>query len=68
MKESDFPLVRGGKIPKEALRWLTEVERVFPSATKDIIIVHHEPISSSSARDEAGNTQARGGHQDERST
>jgi hypothetical protein len=33
--------VRGGKIPKEALRWLAEVERVFPGATKDIIIVRH---------------------------
>jgi hypothetical protein len=39
MSPNDFPLVRGGKIPKEALRWLAEVERVFPGATKDIIIV-----------------------------
>jgi hypothetical protein len=39
LKEADFPLVRGGKIPKGALRWLAEVERVFPGATKDIIIV-----------------------------
>jgi hypothetical protein len=41
MSPNDFPLVRGGKIPKEALRWLAEVERVFPGATKDIIIVRH---------------------------
>ena len=41
MKEADFPLVRGGKIPKGALRWLAEVERVFPGATKDIIIVRN---------------------------
>jgi hypothetical protein len=26
---NDFPLVRGGKIPPAALRWLAEVERVF---------------------------------------
>jgi hypothetical protein len=41
MSPNDFPLVRGGKIPKEALRWLAEVERVFPGATKDIIIIRH---------------------------
>jgi hypothetical protein len=41
MSPNDFPLVRGGKLPKEALRWLAEVERVFPGATKDIIIVRH---------------------------
>jgi len=42
MKESDFPLVRGRRIlPREALRWLAEVERVFPGATKDIIIVRN---------------------------
>jgi hypothetical protein len=35
----NFPLVRGGKIPPAALRWLAEVERVFPGTTKDIIIV-----------------------------
>jgi hypothetical protein len=35
----DFRLVRGGKLPKEALPWLEEVERLFPGATKDIIIV-----------------------------
>jgi len=41
MKESDFPPVRGGKIPKEALPWLAEVERFFPGTTKDIIIVRN---------------------------
>jgi hypothetical protein len=41
LKEADFPLVRGGKIPKGALRWLAEVERIFPGATKDIIIVRN---------------------------
>jgi hypothetical protein len=41
MSPNNFPLVRGGKIPKEALPWLAEVERVFPGATKDIIIVRH---------------------------
>jgi hypothetical protein len=39
LREADLPLVRGGKIPKEALLWLAAVERVFPRATKDIIIV-----------------------------
>jgi hypothetical protein len=43
MLPNDFPLVRGGKIPKEALPWLAEVERVFPGATKDIIIVRNTP-------------------------
>ena len=33
------PLVRGGKIPPAALRFLAEVERVFPGATKDLIQV-----------------------------
>jgi hypothetical protein len=41
MKEADFPLVRGGKIPPAALRFLAEVERAFPGATKDIIIVRN---------------------------
>jgi hypothetical protein len=36
---SMFPLVRGGKIPPEALRFLAEVERLFPGATKDLILV-----------------------------
>jgi len=43
---TDFPLIRGGKIPPAALRWLAEVERVFPGATRDIILVR-KPISSS---------------------
>jgi hypothetical protein len=41
MTTARFPLVRGGKIPKEALLWLVEVERVFPGTTKDIIIVRN---------------------------
>jgi hypothetical protein len=56
-----FPLVRGGKIPPGALRWLTEVERVFPGATKDIILVRENPNSSSPRKDEIGNSnRARG--------
>jgi len=46
LKEADFPLVRGAKIPKAALRWLAEVERVFPGATKDIIIVRKNSSSA----------------------
>jgi hypothetical protein len=41
MKEADFPLVRGGKIPKGALRFLAQMERVFPGSTNDIIIVRN---------------------------
>jgi hypothetical protein len=51
LKETDFPLVRGGKIPKGALRFLAEMERVFPGSTKDIIIVRD---SSSAPLREAG--------------
>jgi hypothetical protein len=61
MKEGAPPLVRGGKIPPAALRWLTEVERVFPGATKDIILVRENPNSSSPRKDEIGNSnRARG--------
>jgi len=41
LKKGDLPLVHGGKIPPAALRWLTEVERIFPGATQDIIIVRN---------------------------
>jgi hypothetical protein len=44
-KASDIPLVRGGKLPQGALRWFEEAERVFPGATKDIVIVRN-PNSS----------------------
>jgi hypothetical protein len=46
MKASDIPLVRGGKLPLGALRWLEEVERVFPGATKDLITIRTKPISA----------------------
>jgi hypothetical protein len=59
MKESDLPLVRGGKVPKKALRWLGEVERVFPGATKDIIVVRQKPISSLPRGGEKGISAAR---------
>jgi hypothetical protein len=39
MKESNLPLVRGGKLPQEALPWLREVERVFPGCIRDIILI-----------------------------
>jgi hypothetical protein len=45
MNSQNFPLVRGGKLPKAALPWLAEVERVFPGTTKDIIIVR-KPTSA----------------------
>ena len=53
-----FPLVRGGKIPPAALRWLAEVERVFPGATKDLILVR-KPNSPSTRGDELGNPTQR---------
>jgi len=55
MKESDFPLVRGGKIPKGALRWLAEVERVFPGVTKDIIIVRNSSSAPLREAETGGN-------------
>jgi len=55
LKEADFPLVRGGKIPKGALRWLTEVERVFPSATQDIIIVRNSSSAPLREAETGGN-------------
>jgi hypothetical protein len=39
LRRGNFPLVRGGTLPPEALGWLAEVERVFPGTTKDIILV-----------------------------
>jgi hypothetical protein len=55
IKQSDLPLVRpnGASLSPEALQWLSEVERVFPGATKDLIIVR-KPISSSPREDEKG--------------
>ena len=47
MKEGDLLLVRGGKLPKEALHWLAEVEKHFPGTTRDIIVIRRKPISPS---------------------
>ena len=57
---TDFPFVRGGKIPPAALRWLAEVERVFPGATRDIILVR-KPNSLSPRGGEIGNSTQREG-------
>jgi hypothetical protein len=54
---SNFPLVRGGRIPPAALRWLAEVERVFPGATKDMIIVRNP--ESATARGGCGENRDR---------
>jgi hypothetical protein len=54
MKEIDLPLVRGGKLPKEALRWLAGVEKYFPGTTKDIIVIRQKPISSLPRNGEKG--------------
>jgi hypothetical protein len=52
---SNFPLVRGSAIPRAALLWLAEVERIFPGATKDIIIVRN-PSSAPLREAETGGT------------
>lgn len=39
MKPSDIPLVRGGKLTSEMLRFIAEVARHFPGAEKDIVII-----------------------------
>jgi len=61
IKQSDLPLVRplGAKLSPEALEWLAEVERVFPGATKDIIIVRRKPASPASRDGEMGNSTQR---------
>jgi hypothetical protein len=55
LREADLPLVRGGKIPKGALRWLAEVERVFPGATKDIIIIRNSSSAPLREAETGGN-------------
>jgi len=47
MKEGGLPLVRGGKLPKETLHWLAEVEKHFPGTTRDTIVIRRKPISPS---------------------
>lgn len=56
MKERYLPLVRGGKIPAVALRWLIELERIFPGVGRDIIIVRQKPISPSTRGSEIGSS------------
>jgi hypothetical protein len=68
LKKTDFPLVRGGKIPKEALRWLAEVERVFPGATKDIIIVRNSISAPLREAGTGGNPIAQETKRNERAT
>ena len=51
-------LVRGDKIPPGALRFLAVVERVFPGATKDIILVR-KPNSFLTRGSEIGNPTRR---------
>jgi hypothetical protein len=55
LKEADFPLVRGGKIPRAALLWLAELERVFPGATKDIIIIRNSSSAPLREAETGGN-------------
>jgi len=55
IKQSDLPLVRpiGARLSPEALQWLAEVERVFPGATKDLVLIR-KPISASPRKAEGG--------------
>jgi hypothetical protein len=64
---TNFPLVRGGKIPPAALRWLAEVERVFPGAARDIITIRTEqcPTPVDVARGGAGKFQRARGSENE---
>jgi hypothetical protein len=55
---NDFPLVRDGTIPPGALRFLAEVERVFPGATKDLILIR-KPNSPLTRGSEIGNPTQR---------
>jgi hypothetical protein len=61
IKQSDLPLVRPlrAKLSPGALRFITEVERVFPGATKDIIIVRRRPTSPTPRDGEMGNFSQR---------
>ena len=59
MKEGDLPLVRGGKLPQEALHWLAEVEKHFPGTTRDIIVIRQKPISPSTRGGGIGNAPQR---------
>ena len=56
---TDFPLIRGGKIPPAALRFIAEVERIFPGATKDMIMVRRKPTSPTPRDGERGNSTQR---------
>ena len=61
MSQSYLPLVRpiGARLPPEALRFIAEVERVFPGTTKDIIIVRRKPTSPTPRCGEIGNSTQR---------
>jgi len=54
MKRADLPLVRGGELSQEALRFIARVARFFPGCERDIIIIRQKPISSLPRGDEKG--------------
>jgi hypothetical protein len=39
MKQSDLPLVRGGRLPQRALDWIAHVAKFFPGVERDIIVI-----------------------------
>jgi hypothetical protein len=43
LTEREIPLVRGGKLTPEMLRFIVEVARYFPGTEKDIVIIIRRP-------------------------
>jgi len=39
MKESDIPLVRGGKLTGEMIDWIERVSKHFPGVEKDLVVI-----------------------------
>jgi hypothetical protein len=37
-RENDQAPAHNDKLPPEALRWLAEVERIFPGSTKSVVV------------------------------
>jgi hypothetical protein len=58
VRELDGDVWRPARVPPAALCWLAEVERIFPGATKDIILVR-KPNSLSPREGEMGNSRSR---------
>jgi hypothetical protein len=65
MKETDVPLVRGGKLTQEMIAWIDKVSKHFPGAEKELITIR-KPISSSPrARNRYHQRETKGRKQDD---